>query len=81
MASPEEGLMPFRSDPGLGGASLAAMMRPSCCKDGSTWTSPFYARRFSLTGIAAAVPVMIGDCTGVPLEHHSVVTGQSLGRV
>ena len=33
MASPEEGLTPFRSDPGLGGASWAAMMRPSCCKD------------------------------------------------
>ena len=44
MASPEEGLMPFRSDPGLDGASCAAMMRPSCCKD-------------SRTGIAAAVPV------------------------
>ena len=32
-ASPEEGLLPFRSDPGLGRASWAAMMRPSCCKD------------------------------------------------
>ena len=31
MASPGEGLMLFRSDPGLGGASWAAMMRPSCC--------------------------------------------------
>ena len=34
MASPEESLVPFRSDPGLGRASWAAMMRPSCCKDG-----------------------------------------------
>ena len=31
MASPEEALMPFRSDPALGGAFWAAMMRPSCC--------------------------------------------------
>ena len=30
MASPEESLVPFRSDPGLGRASWAAMMRPSC---------------------------------------------------
>ena len=33
LASPEEGLRPFRSDPGLGGAIWVAMMRPSCCND------------------------------------------------
>ena len=47
--------MPFRSDPGLDGASCAAMMRPSCCKD-SRPSSPC-STTTARTGIAAAVPV------------------------
>ena len=53
MASPEEGLMLFRSDPGLGAASWAAMMRPSCCKDKPAVQS--VKHQDNHTGIAAAL--------------------------
>ena len=66
--------MPFRSDPGLGGASWAAMMRPSCCND-SRPSSPC-STTTRRTGIAAAMPVR-QQLQGVPLELHRVVPGHS----
>ena len=74
LASPEEGLMPFRSDPGLGGASWAAMMRPHAVTTAGP-SSPC-STTTARTGIAAALPVR-QQLQGVPLELHRVVPGHS----
>ena len=65
LASPEEGLMPFRSDPGLGGASWAAMMRPSCCNDSRPSspcsTTPPHRHSCGVAGQAATAGVKGGE--------------------
>ena len=70
--------MPFRIDPGLGRASWAAMMRPSCYKDSrpSSPCSTTTAAPAGLIVVYQGVPVRL-QLQGVPLELHRVVPGHS----
>ena len=77
MASPEEGLMPFRSDPGLGGASWAAMIRPSCYNDGRP-SSPCSTRETCKTAnpsFESPIQYVLGLTCKTPDAYHGEPIG------